>query len=508
MITGIITSTEALIEQTTIDDILKPQEKMITDTDVIQLNVGGQLIMTSRSTLTRMTKSTLAIMFNGRWEDKLNRDQQRNIFLDFNPILFQHLLEQLRLIENPEEIIFYPPSLSSLVIPFEKMLRKLGINQLQKFKNVLELNVGGEILTTRPKIFTRILNSTTDLFIDSDPKIFRQWVNQLREEHKIDTEPVTTEENEPFNTTFSSTIDYNDGICANATWNTNGITVAGGNGQGSRLNQLDHPMGLFIDENFSIYIADTYNHRIIKWLSGASNGEILVNYNDSKNYVSSVVVNKNGTIYFCDRFNNRIERWSYYTKETILSNISCWGLALDKEESLYISGHEDHRIIKLPNKEIVAGGNGEGNNYNQLSNPYQIFIDDNQTIYIADYFNHRILKWFKNSQEGIVVAGGNGYGEHLNQLKLPHSVIVDQMETMYIVDFGNDRILRWFKHSKSGIVIIGHDGSGNRTNQLSDPYDIAFDIQGNLYVADTSNHRIQMFRIDKSSCLTSKLFKF
>jgi hypothetical protein len=300
---------------------------------------------------------------------------------------------------------------------------------------------------------------------------------------------------------------YKDGICANATWNSNGITVAGGHGQGSGLNQLDHPMGLFIDENSSIYIADTYNHRIMKWISGSSNGEVVVSYNDSKNFVSSVVVDKNGTMYFCDRFNNRIEQWfkNLNYGETILSNISCWGLALDEEGSLYISGHEDHRIIKWPNKEIVAGGNGEGNNNDQLSSPYQLFIDDKQSIYIADYFNHRIMKWFTDLQEGIVVAGGNGYGSDLNQLKLPHSVIVDQMETMYIVDFGNDRILRWFKHSTSGIVIIGKDGSGNKTSQLSDPYDIAFDREGNLYVADTSNQRIQMFRIDKSSCLTCEL---
>jgi hypothetical protein len=400
------------------------------------------------------------------------------------------------------------------------MLQKLGLNYSQKLKDVIELNVGGEILTTRQKIFHQILNSSTDLFIDSNPKVFRQLINQLREEHeiqtkvvtteenKIDTEVVTIEENELFNITLSSTttiIDYNDGICVNAIWNPNGTTVAGGNGQGSGLNQLDHPMGLYIDDNFSIYIADTYNHRIIKWVSGSSNGEILVNYNESKNFVSKVVVNKNGTIYYCDRFNNRIKKWFNNNEETILSNISCWGLALDKEGSLYISGHEDHRIIKWPNQQIVAGGNGEGNHDDQLSSPYQIFVDNNQTIYIADYFNHRIMKWFNNLQEGLIVAGGNGYGNELNQLKLPHSVVVDQMGTMYIVDFGNDRILRWFKHSKSGIVIIGNDGSGNKTNQLSDPYDIAFDRQGNLYVADTSNHRIQMFQIDKSACLTSEL---
>jgi hypothetical protein len=194
-----------ITEQTTTDDTLKDQEKkLITNADVIQLNVGGQLIMTTRSTLTRITKSTLAIMFNDRWEDKLSRDKQGNIFLDFNPILFQDLLEQLRLIDNEESVTLYPPSLLSLVIPFEKMLRKLGINQSEKLKNVFELNVGGEVLTTQEKIFTRISNLTTNQFVDSNPKVFRQLINQLREEPDIEVVTVTTEENVTFNTTITT----------------------------------------------------------------------------------------------------------------------------------------------------------------------------------------------------------------------------------------------------------------------------------------------------------------
>ena len=33
----------------------------------------------------------------------------------------------------------------------------------------------------------------------------------------------------------------------------------------------------------------------------------------------------------------------------------------------------------------VAGGNGKGNGNNQLSNPWGLYIDDDQTIYIADH---------------------------------------------------------------------------------------------------------------------------
>jgi hypothetical protein len=39
--------------------------------DVLQLNV---------ETLTKIAKSTLSLMFNGRWEHKLQRDQNGNDF--------------------------------------------------------------------------------------------------------------------------------------------------------------------------------------------------------------------------------------------------------------------------------------------------------------------------------------------------------------------------------------------------------------------------------------------
>jgi len=63
----------------------KQMEKPVENTDIIQLNVGGEIIVTTRETLTRIPTSIL--MFNGRCEDKLLLDQNRNFFFDFNPVL-------------------------------------------------------------------------------------------------------------------------------------------------------------------------------------------------------------------------------------------------------------------------------------------------------------------------------------------------------------------------------------------------------------------------------------
>jgi len=57
-------------------------------------------------------------------------------------------------------------------------------------------------------------------------------------------------------------------------WKQSGITIAGGNSQGDRLDQLSNPIGISLDDynQQTIYIADCYNHRIMQWTPNETNG--------------------------------------------------------------------------------------------------------------------------------------------------------------------------------------------------------------------------------------------
>ena len=304
----------------------------------------------------------------------------------------------------------------------------------------------------------------------------------------------------------------NDGICASATWNRNGITVAGGRGLGSALKQLNYPNGVFVDDEGTVYVADTNNRRVIKWTPGSTSGEVVVNGDASSSngkplgQITKAIVDKQGTIYVCDRDNRRVLRYPKNEKnaETIMNNVSCWGLAMGNERSLYVSDLEDHSVLTWPGNQVVAGGNGKGNALNQLYYPYQIFVDDGETLYIADRGNNRLVQWSAGAREGVLAIQSTGFGNGADQLYKPMSVTVDKMGSVYEVEYINQRVMRWFKGAKSGNVIIGGPGYGSGAAELNFPRDLAFDQQGNLYVADTNNHRIQMYAIDKSSCTPSK----
>ncbi|CAF1313263.1 unnamed protein product [Rotaria sordida] len=242
---------------------------------------------------------------------------------------------------------------------------------------------------------------------------------------------------------------------------TNGQVVAGGHGQGNRLDQLNCPTNALIDkETDSLIICDRGNRRVVRWSrrSGTIQGEILID------------------------------------------NIGCWGLAMDDQRYLYISDTDKHEVrryqIGHKNGTIVAGGNGEGAGLNQLNIPTYIFADQQETVYVSDYWNHRVMKWNKGAKEGIVVAGGQGKGNALTQLSNPLGLFVDTLGTIYVADLSNNRVMRWPKGAKQGTVIVSGNGQGEGANQFNVPSGLSFDRHGNLYVVDWGNNRVQRFSIE------------
>ncbi|CAF3153377.1 unnamed protein product [Rotaria socialis] len=315
----------------------------------------------------------------------------------------------------------------------------------------------------------------------------------------------------PIQEITTATTPTSDGICEKAVWSRDGITVAGGNGIGGELNQLDFASGLFINEDdSSVYVADQANQRVIKWDSSSKNGVVVADVKGTDDGIFNPVdlaIDKNGTMFICDYGDHRVIRWPLGVSkgEIYISNISCAGLMIDSDQFLYVTDFGEHRVSRWhigtnTSEKIVAGGHGRGSDLDQLNSPYYSFIDKDRSVYIADHLNNRIMKWIDNAQEGILIAGGNESDSELDQLSFPTSLVVDQMGSIYVTDTVNNRVMRYLKGKKEGIVIMGGGESGDKSNQLSEPFDLSFDRTGNLYVADMSNYRIQMFKIDKSAC--------
>ncbi|CAF4629273.1 unnamed protein product, partial [Rotaria sp. Silwood2] len=181
----------------------------------------------------------------------------------------------------------------------------------------------------------------------------------------------------------------------------------------------------------------------------------------------------------------------------------------------------------------VAGGHGSGNATNQLWNAQGLFVDDDQTIVIADYSNNRIIQWKIGDTDGKVVAGGNGKGNRLDQLDRSTDVLIDkETDRLIICDRCNRRVVRWSRRSgttqgeilidninpwgltmgdkrylynshtgknevrryqigdKNGTLVAGGNNAGAGLNKLNFPTYIFVDQQQTVYVSDSHNHRV------------------
>ena len=168
-----------------------------------------------------------------------------------------------------------------------------------------------------------------------------------------------------------------------------------------------------------------------------------------------------------------------------------------------------------------------------MYNPFGLCVDDDQTIYVADFNNRRIVEWRNGAKSGRTIAGGNGEGKMTNQLNAPTDVIVDKKsDSLIICDSGNrqvmrcarqndepaeiiisnidcygltmdddgylyisdsikDEVKRWRIGEKNGIVVAGGHGKGDRLDQLNRPTYLCVDHQDrSLYVVDQSNSRV------------------
>ncbi|CAF1337859.1 unnamed protein product [Adineta steineri] len=290
-------------------------------------------------------------------------------------------------------------------------------------------------------------------------------------------------------------------------WKQHGITVAGGNEYGNQLNQLFMPDGIYIDDNKAILIADTDNHRVVEWKHNSNSGQIIAGGNgkgkreDQLAAPKDVVVDKEkNAIIICDSANHRVLRWFRESKknpEILIAFIVCRTMAIDKDGSIYIVDDGKGEVIRWKegdsDRTLVAGGNGKGNDLNQLWSPNYVFVDEDYSVYVSDEQNHRIMKWKKDAKEGIIVAGGNKEGDRLNQLHFPTGVVVDNLGQIIIADSWNHRVMRWCEGDTNGSIVVGGNGQGDEPNQLNYPTGLSFDVEENLYVADSRNYRIQKY---------------
>jgi predicted outer membrane repeat protein len=203
---------------------------------------------------------------------------------------------------------------------------------------------------------------------------------------------------------------------------TYGTTVAGSSAgtAGADSVSLSGPTGVFVDFLGNIYVADYNNNRVQKWAVGASYGVTVAGSptgasgSDSSklNGPASVWVDKNQNVYVSDQRNNRVQKW-----------------ALGATYGITVAGDSTGTI---------------GSDSLHLNAPAAIHLDRNDVLYISDMNNHRVMKLVPNINYMIRVAGDGTAGLDSASVSHPWGMDIDTYTgDVYVSDQDNNRIQRW-----------------------------------------------------------------
>ena len=167
------------------------------------------------------------------------------------------------------------------------------------------------------------------------------------------------------------------------------------------------------------------------------------------------------------------------------------------------SGKKNDSVITLGCWDTIAGyqvwkeDGGNANNTienKRLRNPYDLHVQSNGDVYIAD--QNRILKWEKDASIGITIAGKDGdssisRGDSLSEFESVDDIFVDSENNVYAADMGNHRIMKWEPGATQGKKVAGITGEkGSDLNKLHNPKGVVVDSNKNIYIADGFNKRI------------------
>ncbi|MBK5106476.1 MAG: TIGR03663 family protein [Anaerolineales bacterium] len=278
--------------------------------------------------------------------------------------------------------------------------------------------------------------------------------------------------------------------------------------------QFQRPRGVAAATDGTLYVADTDNHRIQHldrngtplnaWgtfadlaLGPAPGGTFYEPW--------GIAVGPDGSVYVADTWNHRIQKfspegefltmWGYFGQAEQLDGF--WGprdVVVDADGRVIVSDTGNKRIVIFgPDGEGIAEFGEEGYEPGQFYEPVGLALDAEGILYVADTWNQRIQSFDPDGSGSYMPSSlwdiYGWYGQSLDNK--PFLAADDQIhifagdpEGVRVLEFNNqgDIVRYWGDYSvgSDGFALVGG---------------IAIDPAGGVWVADTGNSRIMHFNL-------------
>jgi predicted membrane-bound mannosyltransferase/sugar lactone lactonase YvrE len=283
---------------------------------------------------------------------------------------------------------------------------------------------------------------------------------------------------------------------------------------GAEPGQFERPRGVAAAQDGTLYVADTDNHRIQHldrdgtpintWGSFA---DLALGPAPGGTFYEpwGLAVGPDGSVYVADTWNHRIQKfspegefltmWGYFGQAEQFDGF--WGprdVVVDADGRVIVSDTGNKRIVIFgPDGEGIAEFGEEGYEPGQFYEPVGLALDADGILYVADTWNQRIQSFEPDGAGSFIPLNSwdiyGWYGQSLDNK--PYLAADDQIhifatdpEGVRVLEFNNEgEIVRYW-----GDYSVGSDG-------FSLVGGITIDPDGGVWIADTGNSRIMHFNL-------------
>ncbi|MCC6148337.1 MAG: glycosyltransferase family 39 protein [Anaerolineaceae bacterium] len=233
--------------------------------------------------------------------------------------------------------------------------------------------------------------------------------------------------------------------------------VAAGDAPGGTFNE---PWGVAVSPDGSVYVADTWNHRIQKFSASGEFVKMWGYFGQGETPEAfwgprDVAVNAQGEVFVTDTGNKRVAVFNADGKFiTEFGSIGVGlgfldepvGIAVGREGQIYVVDTWNQRVqIFSPDAERtqyfpiqawdISGWYGQS-----LENKPYIAVDGQGNVYVTDPEGYRILEF---DAEGKFLRGWSDWAAKDDLTTLPVGIAIDQDGRMWVSDSGNNVLYRF-----------------------------------------------------------------
>lgn len=163
-------------------------------------------------------------------------------------------------------------------------------------------------------------------------------------------------------------------------------------------------------------------------------------------------------------------------------------VAFDREGNIYVGEYRSNDRITKWSKELqplIAIGEAPIDGA-RLSRPAGLAFDDEDTLWVADACNHRVVRFDK---DGGVISVFGKFGSEAGEMRYPYDLDVSPGGEILVCEYGGNR-LQWFSKDGRSLRMWGSRGRGQ--GELLAPWSATYGSEGRIFVVDSLNNRVQI----------------